>query len=793
MSDVIIVDIDNLINAYNEGLARNFSLNPNDTNVSIGMAQPLTGIEAVLESSIWASDLSFAEYHMQLGRETESAIDEEAETSEQAFNIKNYLYQECYTTDINGQRQEDLDFFTNKSQSDFDYKQSKALYKKRYTNDFNYRFGANLSKAFDEKYFGKDGKVSLGFNDKKYDLNFGIEKCFDCLININLNYAIPALEFTFDFSKQLQKIKEILAQLERDLNPTLVFKMICEVGLNFGKNLICPSQLVGISLLLPSLFGKYSLDLAKIRFDWTVAIGAVLKTIVGAITSFIENIPKLIVPFIDCAINSIRSVVRYISTLISSTENVYNTIAGSVNQVTKAFINSFETTKDALEYLNIIDTDAENALEEAEDTAKEIKKLYGSIFENISKLGAAQMNKSRWEETIEKFVLFVKEKYNTLGTDIRDVDFNNLKLTLVEFLEAFPQYITTVTDGYESEDFNLYKEIEKEKEKLEAYTELFQEELQDYQREVIKENNRKDYFRLDFVGENRSLSYPNGKATLEAATKEAFARLMSEYRANNPGASKEQIAAKTIEFNEKAKTLGRRMAFKETPAVIDKTKKKVDIAAGINSKNKNYLRPPGEEWNWYDYVFAKYGVDIENKYRTSTYNLLPKANFAKSSNENIKKFFDTYVIKYLIEFKDYIMKVTGNVILAYKGIEKFLGEYVETDLKILGNIQEILHVIRFLRLVYELSRNGFDNCKKIKENKEVFKAILAENNQQLTYDDSLLEAQNLDPADHLALKTKDGRYSTIIDLNKCDEAMQHLSVNENNLDSIYEGILNGLQ
>jgi hypothetical protein len=792
MSDVIIVDIENLIQAFNEGLARNVSLNPSDTNVSIGLSQPLTAIEAVLESSIWASDMSFAEYHMQVSQETESIIDEEAQTPKEAFSIKNYLYQECYTTDINGQRQEDLDFFTNQKQSEFNYKEGTAFYKQRYTNDFNYQFGGNLSKAFDEKFFGKDGKVSVGFNDKKYDLNFGIEKCFDCLININLNYAIPALEFTFDFSKQLKKIKELLSQLERDLNPTLIFKMICEVGLNFGKNLICPSQLVGISLLLPSLFGKYSLDLAKIRFDWTIAIGAILKTIVGALTSFVENIPKLIVPFIDCAINSIRSVVRYISTIISTTENLYNSIGGSVNQVTKAIITTFQTAGDALETIGILDTDVEDAYEDMKETFEDMGDIFSSIANKRNKLsGGIDVGEYERNEALENFVSYLKTRFN--NPSLRELSEDEVKLSLIEFLEDYPSYINAVIGGYSVEDINVYKEIAKEKEKLDALTKKYFKDEQVYQRERLKESKRKNYFRLDFVGDNRSLSYPDGEATLRIAEKEAFSRLMSEYKKNNPSASKDDLKTKTIEFNESAKKLGRRMAFKETRGVINKTKEKRDIAAGINSKNKNYLRPPGEEWNWYDYVFAKYGVDIENKYKTSTYNLLPKANFAKSSSNNVKEFFDTYAIKYLLELKDYIMQVTGNIILAYKGIEKFLGEYVETDLKILGNIQELLHVIRFFRLIYELSSNGFDNCKKIKENKEVFKAMLEENNQELTFDDSTLEKQNLDPADYLALKTKDGRYSTIIDLNKCDEAMQHLSVNENNLDSIYEGILNGLQ
>ena len=788
MIEVLLVDIDAIINAYNEGLTRNISVNPSDTNVDIGMLQPLTAMQSVIESSLITSALSFAENTLALAQETDLAIEEEAETKEAAFNIKNYLYQECYTTDINGQRQEELDFFTNQKSTEYSWNEGKAIHKRRYTNDFNYRFAGNLSKGFDDKFFGKDGTVPVKFNGKDYDLNFGIEKCFDCLININLNYAIPALEFTFDFSKQLRKIKEMLAQIERDLNPTLIFKMICEVGLNFGKNLICPSQLVGISLLLPSLFGKYSLDLAKIRFDWTIAIGPLIKTIVGALTSFVENIPKLIVPFLDCAINSIRSVVRYISTMISSAENVYNTFSGSVNQVTKSLISAFQTTGDVLEGIGILDTDLENLFEENEELNESFNIISKSLLKNLSKSKSA----SEREVILREFVNYTLRRTEEEEVRLINVNFATLKAILIEFLKENPGYIKIILGDYYIEDKTETELLKAELKKLEALKDKLSRNTDAIEKEAIAEKSRKKYFRLDFVGDNRSLSYPDGEATLRIAEKEAFNRLLNDFKKNNPGATKQTLKTKETEFKEKAKMLAKRMAFKETRGVINKTKEKRDIAAGINSKNKNYNRPPSEAWNWYDYVFAKYGVDIENKYRTSKYNLLPKANFAKSSSENVKKFFDSYVIKYLLELKDYIMKVTGNVILAYKGIERFLGEYVETDLKILGNIQEILHVIRFVRLIYELSANGLDNCKQLKENKEVFKTILEQNNAAMTFDDSILEKQNLDPEDYLALRTKDGRYSSIVDLNKCNEALEHLSVNENNLDGIYEGILNGL-
>jgi hypothetical protein len=789
--DILIVDIDALINAYNEGLTQNISTNFTNTNVDIGVAQPLTSMEAIIESSLVASDLSFAKYSIDLVTETNSLISEEASTAEEAIEIKDYLYSECYTTDIEGNRTENLDFLTGDTFKQYSWEEGIAVKKKRYSNDLNANLSFNLTRYLDDKYIGKDGTVGFKYGknkdgtDKVVDLNFGLEQCFDCVIDINLNLLVPALEFTFDFSKQLRQLKRLLEQLENDLNPTLIFKMLCDTFLNFGKNLICPSNLVAIQLLLPTLFTKYSLDLVKLRFDWTCILGPIMKTAIGAITSYVENVPKLIVPFIDCIINALRATVRYISNIIQSVENVYETLSGAINQAASAIVSSLQTSKEIFEGLGIIDSDIEDIEEDIETLSEEIAGSINRIISLEDKEKQIDNKVNQLKKAVDAFVTYLVTKYNALKVKLASLKFEEIKYDLIEFLTEFPQYINIILGSYSRDDLLILKDLEKEKKKLESLSNERGVLNDEYNKESLESKSRKKYFRVDFVADNRPLGYLSSEGRQELEDKiynEKVKNYLDTYGPTN------SLEAKKKEFRAEAK----KIAFTQMPGTPKKTKDKKDLAWGLNSKNQDYKRPDSEKWNWHDILFAKYGIDIENKYQKNNYNLLPKANFAKSSSKSIKDFVDTYMIKYLLETKDYILKVTGNVILAFKSLEMFLGEYVETDLKIMGNIQEILHLIRFSRLIYELLSNGFSSCKDIKENKPVFESILQQTNQELLLDDSILEKQNLDPQDYIALKSKDGRYSNIIDLNNCEEAFSHFSVSENNLDQIYEGILNGI-
>ena len=467
--EIILIDIEQLIAAYEAGLNRQLVINPNETNALIGYNLSLTTMEGILEANIVASDISFAKAITAVPADLGSA-NNELLSSEEEFDIKDYLYEECSITDIdeNKVKAENGDFFVNESRGELSFTDETKIYKKRFTNDFNYKFNANLSKAFDDKFFGKDGTISVEAFGKDYDLNFGLEKCFDCVVNINIDYAIPALEYTFDFSKQIRKIKELLRKIDEDLNPTVLFKFICEFALNFGKNIICPSNLVGINLLLPSLFSKYSLDLASIRVDWTVALGPIIKTVIGALTSFVENIPRLIVPFLDCIINALKASVRYITTIIQSSENVYNTIHGSVEKLAGVIVRTAKSSAEALEDLGIINTDYEDLLESTKELQEEEMKLIGDLEKLNRDKSELQRDTERLDALYAERTRGLKLFVNNLISDARqsgvnanNLSVNDVKNALIQWLKENDYWIDHVLNGYKKEEYDKYLRVSK--------------------------------------------------------------------------------------------------------------------------------------------------------------------------------------------------------------------------------------------------------------------------------------------------------------------------------------------
>ena len=793
--EIILIDIEQLIAAYEAGLNRQLVINPNETNALIGYNLSLTTMEGILEANIVASDISFAKAITAVPADLGSA-NNELLSSEEEFDIKDYLYEECSITDIDGNKvkAENGDFFVNESRGELSFTDETKIYKKRFTNDFNYKFNANLSKAFDDKFFGKDGTISVEAFGKDYDLNFGLEKCFDCVVNINIDYAIPALEYTFDFSKQIRKIKELLRKIDEDLNPTALFKFICEFALNFGKNIICPSNLVGINLLLPSLFSKYSLDLASIRVDWTVALGPIIKTVIGALTSFVENIPRLIVPFLDCIINALKASVRYITTIIQSSENVYNTIHGSVEKLAGVIVRTAKSSAEALEDLGIINTDYEDLLESTKELQEEEMKLIGDLEKLNRDKSELQRDTERLDALYAERTRGLKLFVNNLISDARqsgvnanNLSVNDVKNALIQWLKENDYWIDHVLDGYKEEEYNKYlrvsqkldeaikkrKSLYKEKEK--QYEEQFNEFLDD----TLKEKkDEKKYFRFELFADKKPISFPGNPATKEER-EEYVGKKMAAFFAENSNRTQAEISKAYKEFSKEASNLGSGGFRNDKPA---------KTIAGVNPT----FSSRSVDYSLSDYIFSKYGIEIENKYKEPDFKLPGKGTYARSLNKSISEFVNNYMIKYIQAVKDWIIQTAGAIVLAFKSIEKFLGEYVETDIKILGNIQEILHLIRFTRLMYNLVTNGFGDCSKIKENKEVFQSILEKTHQDLIYDEDELKKQQLDPEDYIALKSKDGLYKTIIDLNDCSEASKHLTVSEDNLDAIYEGILNGV-
>ena len=762
MDDQLLVDIDKLIEAYEAGLTRRIVEMPSNINSLIGYQASLTALEALLEGQEFTSNLSFTNIISADISEINNITEDPQENDREAEDY----YFECSTTDIDGKVSKDnLDFFTTDSKGEFSFDalSDGKVYKKRFTNDFDLKFKYNLTEKIDEKLFGKDGKANLFGKD----FNFGIEKCFDCFVTIDLSLATPAMEYTFDFSKQVNKIKDLLKQIDDDLNPTEMFKYICQFSIGFGENLICPSNLQAINLLLPGLFAKYSLDLASIRADWTVALGPILKTIIGGITSFLENIPRLNSTIVDCLINSLNSLVNYITAILMTAENSYNAVHNSVERIA-------QVVKRGIDALPELDSPEENLTEATEELFKKeidllLEKALAKSSENIQRT-----KEEKRTEALNLFVQFVKNNRNNQSLTLEEV-----KRLLVEWLTSNSEWLKYVIQSSESkttkELSDLRATIKSKEDILKKYYDKY-EKIWDESLETKKIQDGKKYFRVELYNESNVSSFTRATTKFTQEEKNEFlGKKMADYFNNNPLANEKAIASKYSEYEAEFLKL-----------------KNPEQHSGPNSilgYNPMYKQ---QDYNGWDWLLAKYGIDIENKYKESDYKLPGKGTFGTKTSKNIKEFVDTYLIKNLQAWKDLVTRTIGNIVLTLKNLEVFIGEYIETDIRILGNIQEILHLIRFTRLMYNLIENGLSDCDKIKENKEVFKSILESTHKDLLFDDETLLKEELDPEDYIIIKSKDGAYSSIIDLTDCSEATKHLAVNENNLDLIYEGIFNGL-
>ena len=96
------------------------------------------------------------------------------------------------------------------------------------------------------------------------------------------------------------------------MDPSQIYANICNLKMLFGKNFICPATLQKIEFMFPTLFMKYSLDLGKLSFSVNWLLGGLLKALFTAVATMLENLRALIMPFVDCTINVIKSIAGYI-------------------------------------------------------------------------------------------------------------------------------------------------------------------------------------------------------------------------------------------------------------------------------------------------------------------------------------------------------------------------------------------------------------------------------------------------------------------------------------------------
>ncbi len=939
--DLLIVDIDKLIRAYEEGLIKslsNSSLEEIDINSSIGYLPVLIELQRGLSATVVASNNTL-ENLVQPLVEIKEEINAKKEKSFREIFVNN-SYGDCSVTDIDSKRQEEVDFFVNETRSKsefnlFNEKPAEVFYKKRFTNGVNMNAGAKVSKTLDTWLFGEDGKV---FGNQ----NFGLEKCFNCFIDIKLEFISPALEFLFDLGKLINKIKELLKQIDLDMSPLELMKYTCNFAIAFGENLLCPANLKGLNLILPTLFIKYSADLLKFRLDPSILLGAIIKTIVESLVSFVENIPRLMFPFIDCIRNAVSTTLQALASLYKSGTKILTDGVSLINKITDAGYKAFLAARRLFETLGVVDSYETELKNIDAEIYKALKELITATGDYNFLRDEAENNqiviKNQWMVLLTNFVTWVKDlvdrniyngqvgeqvegrfgnspvvfanymssdqfldmasnptSANNVQTVLNSLSYDELKyISFEDFKKLFLSWLA----GQSEETLNVIinaglppREIERELDDLEMMyaarerankrmlaAEKRVHELIGREAELIETLSDpvvQNKAKIELVAEDTSRKVPDYEAYKQGAI--AIAEQDSLYlnymRYANQMTSVPEARAQVLALAEKRKkeVIAEQMKIKVRPMIYRSTKKKDDLRLSINPRDygdrgeaakilgtaqNNVTQAPrtleggfelgeklyggklideyyrrerlrlntnpadlsflnaqsetqGDRWNLADFLLGKYGLDISSNYVEGDYKIFGGKKSSEiistlnKADAKVTEFFtnvEKLIVGKLDELKNYIQSQVNNIIATFKGFEAFLGEFAGLEISLLGEIKNLLHLIRLFRGVWELITNGLSNCDKIKNNQEVFKSIIEKTNpgtevkineskDTLTFDNSNGSTYTLNPNEVAII---DANNLVKVDLNDCQDVASHLVVNDRNLDSIYEGILNGI-
>lgn len=666
------------------------------------------------------------------------------------------LYFECDIVDKDGKpsndwlKYENLDENTLLNNGKFDLKSfldedvEKVKLRRRITNEVKWKRSNDVSKAIDKIIGAEDGKWNLFGKD----FNAGIEQCFNCFIKIDLHAVLPALEFVFDFSKLINAIKGLLLEIERNLNPLDIFNQLCNFSLGIGENLLCPANMQGINLLLPTLFIKYSMDLMNLRIDPISVLGNIISGVIKGLTSWIENIPRLIVPFIDCFINATKATFGYIRAIANSLNKISQEVLNSINQITTSAHKLLLNTLDF-----IPGYDLETLKEEKENLKKEIDSITKKIEETDTKLSEKTKKQLQQTEEIFNFIDSIGFYFavNSTGSNFVKVNFDQYK----------NNFINLVSNPTNFEELGLSKTFDNILSMLDEESLNSLKELQEEYKELIKKRKEELENKKSESLENKMAS---NRTSIEAVIENS--RYISE--------------------NTSAGFWEGRYKINSTQNLLNNKGQKRDLRAGRYSSNADYKRPASEEFTLSDKLFARYGVDINQNYTNYEYGWISSSK--KFVNDKTKSFnksmsdIENIIVKNLQAIKQTILDVTNKVILTFKNLDAFLSENINVQFKILGEIQNLLHLIRLFRVINELIQNGFSGCDEAKTNKDYFKNLIVTSAKKQGLN---LEASSNDVPEDYLLNLSYKNIDINIDLDECSEISTQLKKPEVNLDEIY--------
>lgn len=792
-----------LIEAYEKGLINSIRDNPTDTNAHVLYMSPLRNMEATLEVSETGFESSV--FALTEEEEVEQELTEKALNFEEVKN-EDAFYQECK---IPGHHQEtirtedgktvvrpyagerrDLNVFKRNSQPQLELRFGQK-------EGFRYKAGVyknkRISEAFDNFLSGDDGKITIGSGKNAWKTNFGIEECLDCLIDIELDLLIPPIEWTFSLTKLLQQIRDLINQIKTAMDPTNVFNPFCQFLAAIKENGLCPKNLPALQLILPTLFGKYSFDLAKIRLSWTGLFGPLIRGVVGGLVSALENIPRLANPFFDCIINSLTNFNKWIKTYLMSIDKI-------ANELGKGFLTLDKVITRMGSYYDMV----------AGNSSEEQKELMRDLQRRIEYLRDTSLNANEGAS-----LSYQNYNYGSLA-----ISYNNFVERFIS--SSFLQEVREETDDFDLDTafraFTLYAanegvlivEHENNLYAIDLENFLFAEGDRNNTTQIasdaprIQNVNYEDYQKMiayindlqvvrvndNYIFTNTTTSTPLQNQT---NTERAFAAQARQYNREYISAKRDLEARENLFRGSSAGSVREPFTWFYDPNFENSEK----ASMVENSKRADPLF--GDR-----FATAKYDAGALRKYELQgRLNYLPvEPSWFKEDwfDLGLNKSYQNSAMNFLIErqliptvkaCKMYISNITQKVIATFKSLEKFMSEYVVTDLKIAGQILELLHIIRFIRTIYSFVKNDW-SCKDVSENPSIANETLG--NEPIVFRSETPSANgvvNIESQQRqLVVGTTNNKYSTVVDMTDCKNMFSKLNLNDFNLDAIYESMLN---
>jgi hypothetical protein len=136
-------------------------------------------------------------------------------------------------------------------------------------------------------------------------LEEAIEDCLGCDLSLKFDWQLKPFNLLGPIADMLSEINAALDKLGNMLNPLNVWKDFCGALNDFS--LICIKDWVAILMALKMLLKKYLTFNLELRVDWSVILGPILKLIVEAFLSLVEELAGLVVAPLDCAIAVLAS------------------------------------------------------------------------------------------------------------------------------------------------------------------------------------------------------------------------------------------------------------------------------------------------------------------------------------------------------------------------------------------------------------------------------------------------------------------------------------------------------